>query len=89
MLVNLGQLVSSKAGRDQGNYFLVVAKLNDRFVQVADGRLRKVENPKKKNLQHLIVHPDVAKDIEIKLQEQKPITNREVREALLSLGVTE
>lgn len=89
MLVNLGQLVSSKAGRDQGNYFLVVTKLNDRFVQVVDGRLRKVENPKKKNLQHLIVHREVAKDIEIKLQEQKPITNREVREALLSLGVTE
>jgi len=89
LLVNLGQLVSSKAGRDQGKYFLVVNVLNEKLVQVADGRLRKVENPKKKNLQHLAVHRETAKELASKLQEKKPITNSEVREALLNLGITE
>lgn len=89
MLVRLGQLVSSKAGRDQGKYFLVVAVVNDRLIQVADGKMRKIENPKTKNLQHLVVHREIAREIEKKLQDNKPITNREVREALLSLEITE
>jgi len=89
VLVRLGQLVSSKAGRDQGKYFLVVAVVNDRLIQVADGKMRKIENPKTKNLQHLVVHREIAREIEKKLQDNKPITNREVREALLSLEITE
>lgn len=87
--MRLGQLVSSKAGRDQGKHFLIMEIVKDNMVLVADGNLRRVEKPKQKNLRHLIIHPAVSENIEKKLSEEQPITNREVREALLNLGITE
>lgn len=47
-------MVISKSGRDQGKAFVVVKVINDRYVSISDGDLRKIENSKKKNIQHLI-----------------------------------
>lgn len=47
-----GMVVISKAGRDSGKVMLVMAAEND-FAFVADGKERKVEKPKKKNMKHL------------------------------------
>lgn len=47
-----GSLVYSIKGRDKGNLFLVLKRDGD-FVYLADGDLRKVENPKKKKLKHV------------------------------------
>ena len=47
----LGQLVVSLAGRDKGCVCAVVGKSEDEgYVLIADGRIRKVETPKKKKL---------------------------------------
>ena len=42
----------SKAGRDKGTDFVVV-KTDNSYVYVADGRMRKLENPKKKKIKHI------------------------------------
>ena len=47
-----GSLVYSIAGRDKGSLFIVLEKDGD-YVYLADGNLRKVENPKKKKLKHV------------------------------------
>lgn len=47
-----GSLVYSIAGRDKGTLFLVLKKDGD-YVYLADGNLRKVENPKKKKIKHV------------------------------------
>lgn len=49
----LGRVVYSKSGRDQGKMFVIVQEVNDRFVMLADGDLRKIENPKLKNICHI------------------------------------
>ncbi len=53
----VGSIVYSKAGRDKKRCFVIVGidenAAHDGFVYVCDGRLRKIENPKKKNLRHL------------------------------------
>lgn len=49
----LGQLVCSIKGRDKGNYYLIKEIINDKYVQVANGSSRKINQPKKKNLKHL------------------------------------
>lgn len=46
-------MVYSKSGRDKGRMFVVVKLVNERFVLVADGEQRKIENPKLKNIKHL------------------------------------
>lgn len=50
--IKAGCIVISKSGRDKGKLFVVV-DVQDRYVYIADGKLRKIEKPKKKNKQHL------------------------------------
>lgn len=47
-----GMIVRSAAGRDKGN-FLVVLKADDEFVYLADGKERKLASPKKKRIKHV------------------------------------
>ncbi len=49
----IGSIAKSTAGRDRGRIFIIVGVLDDSHVLVADGRLRKIEKPKKKKLKHL------------------------------------
>lgn len=46
-------MVISKSGRDLGKAFVVVRVINERYLSICDGDLRKIENPKKKNIRHL------------------------------------
>ena len=47
-----GSVVCSKAGRDKGRFFAVLS-LEDQFVYLADGDLRKITKPKRKKLMHV------------------------------------
>ena len=51
--VEIGRVVISKCGRDQGRTFLVVGEIDEDFVQTADGKTHKIEKPKKKRRRHL------------------------------------
>lgn len=59
----LGRVVYSKSGRDQGKMFVIVQEVNDRFVMLADGDLRKIENPKLKNISHIQFTRMKAEDV--------------------------
>lgn len=48
----LGQVVLSKAGKDSGSFYVILSEEND-VAYIADGKLRKVEKPKRKNVKHL------------------------------------
>lgn len=49
----LGRVVISKSGRDMGKPFVIIGIINERYLIICDGDLRKVEHPKKKNIRHL------------------------------------
>jgi len=51
--IGVGSVVRSRAGRDAGREFLVVGILDQEYVLLADGDLRKAERPKKKKVKHL------------------------------------
>ena len=53
--MNIGDIVISLAGHDTGKHFVVVASVSDKFVLIADGMSRGVENPKLKRKRHLRV----------------------------------
>ena len=48
----VGQMVFSKSGRDKGLPFIVCA-IENNFVYLIDGKLRKIETPKKKKVIHI------------------------------------
>ncbi len=59
----LGTVVYSKSGRDKGTMFVVVGVVNERLVSLADGDLRKIENPKIKNIKHVQLTRMKADDV--------------------------
>jgi len=84
-ILQVGQLVSSKAGRDKDKYFLVLDILNESFVRVVDGEKRKLESPKRKNIKHLKVHPVVAASLAEKFKAGERVTDGEVCQAINGL----
>ncbi|MEW6308403.1 MAG: KOW domain-containing RNA-binding protein [Bacillota bacterium] len=82
----LGQLVSSRAGRDRGKCMIVVGIADERTVLVADGDLRKAERPKRKSLRHLVLHHQVAEAIGGRLAEGRRVRDAELRAALGELA---
>lgn len=85
----VGQWVRSRAGRDRGADLLVVAVLDDRHVLVADGRLRRVENPKRKNVRHLEVLGAARGELATRFAAGEAIGDGEIRRALTELLVSE
>lgn len=56
----LGMVVTSRAGRDAGDRYVVVGVAGPDMVLVADGRRRGIERPKRKNVKHLVAHGPAA-----------------------------
>ena len=78
----LGQVVVSIAGRDKGNYYIVVGFGDEPYLYLADGVKRKIEKGKKKNSKHVRPLPHVVEDINIKCQAGMRVNNLEVAKAL-------
>ncbi len=81
----LGQIVVSRAGRDAGKRFVVVKVVDDSFVEISDGDLRKIEKPKRKKIKHLKCTDEKAEILAEKLKNSGRITNAEIRKALAGL----
>ena len=87
--MEVGRVVFSKAGRDRGHYFVVVAVLDDNHVAIANGCQRKVDNPNKKKIRHLVAKPDVLEENKEKISAKKRIFDSEVRNKLDAIGYQE
>lgn len=80
--ITIGQVVKSKAGRDKERIFLVIDVIDDQFVSLVDGDLRKLDNPKKKKIKHLIVYNTLLPEIKFKLDNKMKINNAYIRKLL-------
>jgi ribosomal protein L14E/L6E/L27E len=81
-----GQIVRSVAGHDKGGIFFVIKNIDDDYVLVADGDLRRIEKPKKKNIRHLQPFNKVNKVIAEKMSAGVPIENFQLRKELERSG---
>ena len=81
-----GCVVRSKAGRDEGRYFIVLSLEGEEFAYVADGDLRKVAAPKKKKLKHLSPKPACMSEIRTKLEKGEQIQDAQIRKFLAACG---
>ncbi|WP_069998822.1 KOW domain-containing RNA-binding protein [Cellulosilyticum sp. I15G10I2] len=77
----VGQVVFSKCGRDQGKPFIVVS-VEEEYVYLSDGKLRKVDNPKLKKKKHVQKTNTIIEWIKQKIIEENRLTNNDVRKAL-------
>jgi len=80
--ITVGSIVYSRAGRDEGRYYMVTAILDDSYVSIADGSVRKLAKPKKKKIKHLKNTGEVLDNIAGKLLTSAKIYDAEIFSAL-------
>jgi large subunit ribosomal protein L14e len=78
----VGQIVKILRGRDSGSYAVIVGLEHRRFALIADGRTRKYDHPKKKNLLHLELQNEISEIVVSSLNETGRVTNGKLRHAL-------
>ncbi|HHU43037.1 MAG: RNA-binding protein [Bacillota bacterium] len=76
--IELGSVVFSRAGRDAGRFFIVIEIVDDNYVMIADGDIRRLSKPKKKKIKHLKATGDINQKIKEKLLEKKIIYDAEI-----------
>ncbi len=79
--ITLGQIVFSKAGRDKDHFFVVIDYKNP-FVYLCDGKLRRLENPKKKRDKHIQTTNYIDRELQENLGKQNRISNADIRKSL-------
>ena len=77
--VEVGSVVQSKAGRDQGRWFLVIAEVDDDFVMIANGGLRGMDRLKKKRRKHLKPSGRVVQALRERLDQGLTVQDHELR----------
>lgn len=78
--------VKSVAGRDKDRIFIVMSLCDERHVFISDGRMRRVEKPKKKKIKHLRLLGQHSEFICNKLAEGGRVSNSDVREEISRLS---
>jgi len=78
----IGRIVYSKAGRDKDKYFMILDVLNEEFVYLVDGDLRRLERPKKKKIKHLIFTDKICDEVKDIILKGKRLNDATVRKAM-------
>ena len=78
-------IVKSTAGRDKGKFFFVLAEEED-VLLLADGKTRKLENPKRKKRKHTEFAARYQCRVAEKIRSGEKITNSELRKALAAFS---
>ena len=81
MEIAKSNIVRSDAGRDKGKLFVVLA-VEGEFLLLADGKARKVENPKRKKRRHVLFVSAEKTRLSEKITGNEKFTNSELRRTL-------
>ena len=86
--IGKGCVVLSTAGRDMGRYFIVLDR-DENYALIVDGKLRRIDSPKRKKIKHLMYAGKVsAEKLQTKIEADVPLEDAEVRKAM-NLFLTE
>ena len=85
MDVARSDLVRSCAGRDKGQIFYVV-ETDELYVYLADGKGRRLENPKRKKRKHIELLPRRDSRVAEKIRSGDKVLNSELRRELAIAG---
>ncbi len=76
-----GYLARSLAGHDKGRLYIIL-KADGEYVDLTDGKIRPVKQPKRKKKKHMQVQRPQDDCLVHKLKEGKTVSDQEVRECL-------
>lgn len=76
---HVGQLVKVLRGKNENSYAVIVTIVDDKFVMIVDGKKRRFDQPKKKNVLHLELLPVISQEVTSSLLETGRVTNAKLR----------
>ena len=85
MDISKSDIIESLAGRDKGKFFYVI-DTEDNYVLIADGKGRKLENPKRKKLKHVRRVSRTETRVAMKILNGDKVLNSELRRDLATFG---
>ena len=85
MEISRADVVVSLAGRDKGQLFFVL-DTDDLFVYIADGKGRRLEQPKRKKRKHVRKLPQTDTRVAEKIRNGDKVLNSELRRELAAYG---
>ncbi|RKD34135.1 KOW domain-containing RNA-binding protein [Thermohalobacter berrensis] len=80
--LEVGQVVKSKAGRDKGKVFVIYKILDEKYLLLIDGDMRKLKKPKKKKVKHVMIYNDIIEPLKEKIEKGEKFDNAYVRKQL-------
>ena len=78
-------IVKSLCGRDEGSLYFVLSAEED-FLLLADGKHRRLENPKRKRKKHVALVDNVPNAVAERIRSNEKITNSELRKAIAAMS---
>ena len=85
MDISKSDIIESLAGRDKGKLFYVI-DTEENYVLIADGKGRKLENPKRKKLKHVRRVTRTETRVAAKILNGDKVLNSELRRDLATFG---
>ena len=85
MDISKSDIIESLAGHDKGKFFYVI-DTEDNYVLIADGKGRKLENPKRKKLKHVRRVSRTETRVAMKILNGDNVLNSELRRDLATFG---
>lgn len=70
-----------------GRKFIIVDTIDENYVLIADGDLRKVEKPKKKKIKHLSISNKVIDSLKELILAGEKVSNSVIKEFLQSVDI--
>ena len=80
--IKVGRVCISRAGHDKGVLYVICCVLDDRYVLICDGKRHKFDNPKKKQVKHLMLTPYIAQSVAKKWRSEERVYDFEIAGAL-------
>ena len=85
MDISKSDIILSLACRDKGKLFYVI-ETEENYVLIADGKGRKLENPKRKKLKHVRRVSRTETRVALKIRNGDKVLNSELRRDLATFG---
>ena len=85
MEISRADVVVSCAGRDKGQYFFVI-DADDTYLYLADGKSRRLEQPKRKKRKHVEKVSQTDTRVAEKIRNGDKVLNSELRRELAAYG---
>jgi ribosomal protein L14E/L6E/L27E len=82
---NIGSIIKTTSGRDLGRYYVIYQVVDEHYLLLVDGYKHGVNNPKRKNVKHIVLIYPADEELASAIVEKKNNLDADIRATLRRL----